>query len=119
MSALRRRSSERHEEKPRARDPSAPLARISDKATSRRSARTENAEADGTEGANLEKRRTATETADALEDLRLTLDVVVAHLGLEREVQGAIEAKRAKAERSRQEIERSLGHGVDAEQEAR
>jgi hypothetical protein len=83
-----------------------------------RAARTESAECRRTEGASLEKRRTETETADALEDLRLTLDVVVAHLGLERQVQGAIEAKRAKADRSRQEIERSLGHGVDAEQDA-
>lgn len=63
----------------------------------------------------MENRRTETEAADAIEELRLALDLVVAHLGLEREVQGAIEAKRAKAERSRREIERSLGHGVDAE----
>lgn len=67
----------------------------------------------------MENRRTETETVDALEELRVTLDVVVAHLGLEREVQAAHEAKRAKAERSRQEIERSLGHGVDAEGDAR
>jgi hypothetical protein len=72
-----------------------------------------------TEGANLENRRRETETADTLEELRLTLDVLVAHLGLEREVQAAHAAKRAKAERSRQEIERSLGHGVDPKQDAR
>jgi hypothetical protein len=46
---------------------------------------------------------------DALEDVQATLDVLVAHLGLASEVQLAVAGRRAKAEASRDEIERSLG----------
>jgi len=61
--------------------------------------------------------RTVTEIAEALEDVQVTLDVLVAHLGLQERVQSEIRAQRAKAERSRIEIERSLGYtsGVDGE----
>ena len=54
--------------------------------------------------------RTDREVMDALEDVQATLDVLVAHLGLASEVQLAVAGKRAKAEASRAEIERSLGH---------
>jgi hypothetical protein len=67
----------------------------------------------------LKSARTETEIADALEDVQVTLDVIVAHLGLQEQVKHAVSAKRAKVERSRQEIERSLGHGVDAEGDSR
>jgi hypothetical protein len=67
----------------------------------------------------LKSARTETEIADALEDVQVTLDVIVAHLGLQKQVKQAISAKRAKVERSRQEIERSLGHGVDSEGDSR
>jgi hypothetical protein len=61
--------------------------------------------------------RTVTEIAEALEDVQVTLDVLVGHLGLQEQVQSEIRARRAKAERSRIEIERSLGYasGVDGE----
>jgi hypothetical protein len=61
--------------------------------------------------------RTVTEIAEALEDVQVTLDVLVGHLGLQEQVQSEIRAQRAKAERSRIEIERSLGYtsGVDGE----
>jgi len=63
----------------------------------------------------LKSARTETEIADALEEVQVTLDVIVAHLGLEKHVKAAVAAKRDKVQRSREEIERSLGHGVDAE----
>jgi hypothetical protein len=53
--------------------------------------------------------RTNSEVIQTLEDLRTTLDLLVAHLGLQGEVQLAIAARRAKVEASRVEIERSLG----------
>jgi hypothetical protein len=61
--------------------------------------------------------RTVTEIAQALEDVQVTLDVLVAHLGLQDRVQSEIQLQHAKAERSRIEIERSLGytHNVDGE----
>jgi hypothetical protein len=62
----------------------------------------------------LKNARTTTEIADALEEVQVTLDVLVAHLGLSEQVQAALLSKQAKAERSRLEIERSLGHGLDA-----
>lgn len=55
--------------------------------------------------------RTEAEIADAVEDQQVTLDLLVAHLGLESDVSAAITARRQKAERSRAEIERSLGNG--------
>ncbi len=63
--------------------------------------------------------RTVTEIAEALEDVQVTLDVLVAHLGLQDQVRSEVRARRAKAERSRIEIERSLGHAADADGESR
>jgi hypothetical protein len=63
--------------------------------------------------------RTVTEIAEALEDVQVTLDVLVDHLGLADQVQGEIRAQRAKAERSRMEIERSLGHASDPDGQSR
>jgi hypothetical protein len=63
--------------------------------------------------------RTVTEIAEALEDVQVTLDVLVADLGLQDQVQSEIRAQRAKAERSRIEIERSLGHTSDGDGESR
>jgi len=63
--------------------------------------------------------RTVTEIAEALEDVQVTLDVLVAHLGLQDQVRGEVRARRAKAERSRIEIERSLGHAADVDGESR
>jgi queuine/archaeosine tRNA-ribosyltransferase len=57
--------------------------------------------------------RTETEIADALADVQTSLDVVVEHLELREKVRSALQASHAKAERSRHEIERSLGHGTD------
>lgn len=67
----------------------------------------------------MKSARTETEIADALEDVQATLDVLVAHLGVEPQVEQAIAAKRAKVQRSREEIERSLGHGLDAQGDSR
>jgi hypothetical protein len=67
----------------------------------------------------LKNARTQTEIADALDEVQVTLDLLVAHLGLEKQVKKAVVAKRARVERSRQEIERSLGHGTDAEGDSR
>jgi hypothetical protein len=44
--------------------------------------------------------------------VQTTLGVLVKHLGIEDQVLAAVETRRAKAERSRVEIERSLGHDV-------
>jgi hypothetical protein len=63
--------------------------------------------------------RTVTEIAEALEDVQVTLDVLVAHLGLRDQVQSEIRSQRAKAERSRIEIERSLGRTSDFDGESR
>jgi len=63
--------------------------------------------------------RTVTEIAEALEDVQVTLGVLVAHLGLADQVQSEIRAQRAKAERSRIEIERSLGYTSDLDGESR
>ena len=63
--------------------------------------------------------RTVTEIAQALEDVQVTLDVLVAHLGLQDEVDSAIQLQHAKAERSRIEIERSLGYMADVDGESR
>lgn len=67
----------------------------------------------------MKSARTETEIADALEDVQVTLGVIVAHLELEQQVEKAVASKRAKVEVSRQEIERSLGHGVNAESDSR
>ncbi|HWG07895.1 MAG TPA: hypothetical protein VN672_02700 [Solirubrobacteraceae bacterium] len=42
----------------------------------------------------------------------MTLEVLVKHLGLEKDVERAIAARRLRAEQARMEIERSLGHGI-------
>jgi hypothetical protein len=63
--------------------------------------------------------RTVTEIAQALEDVQATLDVLVAHLGLQDRVQGEIQLQHAKAERSRIEIERSLGYTPNVDGESR
>lgn len=63
--------------------------------------------------------RTVTEIAEALEDVQVTLDVLVAHLGLQDQVRSEVRARRAKAERSRIEIERSLGQAADVDGESR
>ena len=57
----------------------------------------------------MEDPRTDRELFEALDDVRATLDLLVAHLSLEDDVHTALSARRAKAERSRVEIERSLG----------
>lgn len=67
----------------------------------------------------MKSARTETEIADTLEDVQVALGVIVAHLGLEKHVKKAVAAKRAKVEHSRQEIERSLGHGADPEGDSR
>jgi hypothetical protein len=59
--------------------------------------------------------RTLGEIADALQDVDVTLELIVEHLGIADQVQSAVDARHVKAERSRLEIERSLGHHVDAE----
>jgi hypothetical protein len=71
------------------------------------------------EGPRLKSARTDTEIAETLQDVQVTLDVVVEHLGLRDRVRAAIEETRAKAERSRVEIERSLGYDIDPEGESR
>jgi hypothetical protein len=47
------------------------------------------------------------------------LEVLVRHLRVEKEVENAIAARRLKAERSRLEIDRSLGLGALADGETR
>jgi hypothetical protein len=63
----------------------------------------------------LKNPRTQLEIIETLEDVQATLEVLVERLGLEDEVASAIGASRLKAEQSRLEIERSLGHGVDGD----
>jgi hypothetical protein len=67
----------------------------------------------------MKNARTVTEIAEAMEDVQVTLDVLVAHLGLQGQVQSEIRTQRAKAERSRIEIERSLGYTSDVDGESR
>jgi hypothetical protein len=61
----------------------------------------------------MEHARIDAEIFDTLEDVQATLEVIVERLGLEQEVKAAIGARRLKAERSRLEIARSLGQGVE------
>lgn len=63
--------------------------------------------------------RTAAEIGDTLEEMQVTLDVLAAHLGVSDQVQAALLAKRTKAERSRVEIERSLGQATDSDDSRR
>ena len=67
----------------------------------------------------MENARTQIEIIETLEDMQATLEVLVAHLGLEDPVKSAIGASRLKAEQSRLEIERSLGYGIDADGDSR
>ena len=62
--------------------------------------------------------RTDTEITEALDDMQTALDVLIEHAGLESDVRLALEARKAKAERSRLEIDRSLGL-VDPEGDSR
>jgi len=59
--------------------------------------------------------RTLGEIADALQDVNVTLELIVEHLGIADQAQSAVDARRLKAEQSRLETERSLAHHVDAE----
>lgn len=67
----------------------------------------------------MKNARTQTEIIETLEDVQATLEVLVAHLGLEDPVKSAIGDRRLKAEQSRLEIERSLGYGIDADGDSR
>jgi hypothetical protein len=67
----------------------------------------------------MKNARTVTEIAEAMKDVQVTLDALVAHLGLQGQVQSEIRTQRAKAERSRIEIERSLGYTSDIDGESR
>jgi hypothetical protein len=69
-------------------------------------------------GATLKNARTETEVAETLEDVQVTLEVLVAHLGLAEHVQSAIGARRVRAERSRLQAERSRG-GADPSGDSR
>jgi hypothetical protein len=68
---------------------------------------------------DMESSRFEGEIVETLHDVRVTLEVLVRHLRLEKEVENAIAARRLKAERSRLEIERSLGHGAEADGDSR
>jgi hypothetical protein len=63
----------------------------------------------------LKNTRTAAEIGETLEEMQVTLDVLAAHLGVSDQVQAALSTRRAKAERSRVEIERSLGQSIDSD----
>ena len=67
----------------------------------------------------MKNARTDTEIANALEDVQTAIEVIVAHLGVEDQLRAAVRTKRAKAERSRLEIERSLGYATDPEADSR
>ncbi len=62
--------------------------------------------------------RRLTEITETLEDIQAALDTIVEHLGLGQHVRVAVGARRAKAERSRLEIERSLGQ-IEGQDDAR
>src|SRR6185437_4792748 len=66
----------------------------------------------GTSAVNMASRRRESDVLEALDDVRVTLEVLVKHLGLEKDVERAIAARRLRAEQARMEIERSLGHGI-------
>ena len=59
------------------------------------------------------------EIVETLHDVRVTLEVLARHLRVEKEVEDAIAARRLKAERSRLEIERSLGQDAQVDGDAR
>lgn len=59
------------------------------------------------------------EIVETLHDVRVTLEVLVRHLRVEKEVENAIAERRLKAERSRLEIERSLGQDAQVDGDAR
>jgi hypothetical protein len=61
----------------------------------------------------LSEPHTDTEIADALAEMRVMLEVLVAHLDVHEEVDAALAQRRAKAARSRFEIERALGQAVE------
>jgi hypothetical protein len=63
--------------------------------------------------------RRESEIVQALDDVRVTLEVLVEHLGLGEQVESAIAERRLRAEQSRMEIERSLGHGTEAAEDSR
>ena len=67
----------------------------------------------------MESSRIEGEIVETLHDVRVTLEVLVRHLRLEKDVESAIAARRLKAERSRLEIERSLGQGAQVDGDAR
>jgi len=67
----------------------------------------------------MQSRRFEHEIVETLHDVRVTLEVLVRHLRVEKEVENAIAASRLKAERSRLEIERSLGQGAQADGDTR
>jgi hypothetical protein len=57
--------------------------------------------------------RREAEFTEALEEVRVTLAVLVAHAGVQDEVEAALAAKRENVERSRLEIKRSFGRDQD------
>ena len=57
--------------------------------------------------------RREAEITETLEEVQVTLGVLVAHVGVGDKVEAALAAKRASVERSRLEIERSLGQDRD------
>ena len=67
----------------------------------------------------LNNARTDREIAEALEDVQVVLGVLIDQLGLRDRVLTAVAEKRADADRSRVEIERSLGYGTDPEGQSR
>jgi hypothetical protein len=67
----------------------------------------------------LKRPTTQTQIAETLEDVQATLEVLVAHLGLEQRVQSAIGVRRMSAARARAEAERALGHADDLDGDPR
>jgi hypothetical protein len=67
----------------------------------------------------LKNARTDREIAEALEDVQVALGVLIDQLGLRDRVLAAVAERRANAERSRVDVERSLGYGTDPEGESR
>lgn len=67
----------------------------------------------------MQSSRFESEIVETLHDVRVTLEVLVRHLQVEEEVENAIAARRLKAERSRLEIERSLGQSAQVDGDAR
>jgi hypothetical protein len=67
----------------------------------------------------LKRPSTQTQIAETLEDVQVTLEVLVAHLGLEQRVQSAIGIRRISAARARAEMERALGRADDPDGDSR